>query len=233
MILFHKAMDSETIEDFLDFKCPYCGALNSFPGSAANHARECVNCLETFLVPDTDGAAARTLPLPFETGHLLVRRFEPGDWQDLLEFAFDDEDTATGWLLTVSRARLTEAGQPYPLAIVKRDVNKVIGTLNLMFMGIELDQLELAVNGREDESLSNWKLEALDGALKFCFRELKAHRVCAQCDGQDSESRNLFKDLGMRQEAEFLKNHRNLQEWRTTVWFAMLEAEFFANAGGR
>src|SRR5690242_12789236 len=73
--------DSETIgEDFLDFKCPCCDALNSFPAAAAGHVRECMNCVESFLVPLADGQPARPLPLPVETEKLRLRRFEATDW---------------------------------------------------------------------------------------------------------------------------------------------------------
>jgi hypothetical protein len=72
-------MDSEIVEDFLDFKCPYCGTLNSFPASAANLVRECMNCLEPFLVPETDGGTALKFPLPYwkrsiSRTHLAVKK---------------------------------------------------------------------------------------------------------------------------------------------------------------
>ena len=223
-------MSSETVEDFLDFKCPYCGALNSFPTSAANLARECMNCFETFLVPATDGGEARKLPLPFETSRLRLRRFEPVDWKDLLEFEFDEEDDATGWLLAVSKARFTEVRQPFYLAVEARDLGKVIGSLSLTFLDAALNQTEISLSAGKAESLPGWELESLEGALGFCFRELKLHRVCAQCEGNDSESRQLFKEAGMRQEAEFVKNHSADGEWRDTLWFAVLEEEYFKNS---
>jgi RimJ/RimL family protein N-acetyltransferase len=217
-------------EDFLDFKCPYCGALNSFSTSAANLARECLNCLETFLVPATDGGEARKLPLPIETSKLRLRRFEPTDWKDLLEFEFDDEDDATGWLLRISQARLTEVGQPFYLAIEARDAGKVIGSFSLMFTDVALNQMEFSLTAGQADSLPGWELEALDAALDFCFQELRLHRVCAQYKSDYSEGRQLFKDAGMRQEAEFVKNHLVDGEWLTTLWFAILEEEYFTDA---
>jgi RimJ/RimL family protein N-acetyltransferase len=226
----YRTMNPETSEDFLDFKCPSCGALNSFPGSAANLARECMNCFETFLVPAVDGGMARTLPLPIETARLRLRRFEPTDWKDLLEFEFDDEDDATGWLLTVSKAKLTEVRQPFYLAVEARDANKVIGSLSLMFLDSELNQMDIALSPGNADTLPGWEAEAFDAALDFCFRDLKLHRVCARCDGNDSDSRGLFEKIGMRQEAEFVKNHFADGEWLSSAWFAMLEEEYFRGA---
>jgi ribosomal-protein-alanine N-acetyltransferase len=224
-------MDPEIAgEDFLDFKCPYCGALNSFPTSAACLARECMNCLETFLVPETAESAARRLPLPVEAARLRLRRFEPGDWKDLLEFEFDDEDDATGWLHKISQARFTEIRQPFYLAVQARDTGKVIGSLGLMFPDPALDQMEISLTAGKAESLAGWELEAFEAALDFCFQELHLHRVYAQCKRDDSESRRIYQEAGMRQEAEFVKNYFVDGEWQTTLWFAMLAEEYFSES---
>jgi RimJ/RimL family protein N-acetyltransferase len=217
-----------TGEDFLDFKCPYCAALNSFPTTAAGRARECMNCLETFLVPASNGAAARRLPLPVEASRLRLRRFEPSDWKDLLEFQFEDEDDATGWLLTVSQARLTEVRRPFYLAVEARDAGKVIGSLSLMFSDPELNQMEISLTAGKAESLPGWELETFDAALDFCFQELRLHRVFAQCKRDDSETQRLFKESGMRQEAEFVKDDFANGQWLTTLWFALLDEEYFS-----
>lgn len=224
-------MNSEmTGEDFLDFKCPYCGALNSFPASAARLARECMNCLETFLVPvpESSESAARRLPLPVEGTRLRLRRFEPGDWKDLLEFQFDEEDEATGWLHSISQARLTEVRQPFYLAVEVRETRKVIGSFSLMFSDPSLNQMEISVTPGKAGSLPGWELETFDAALDFCFQELHLHRVYAQCNRDDSEGRRLYEGSGMRQEAEFIKNHFLDGQWRSTLWYAILAEEYFS-----
>src|ERR1700722_10980206 len=138
-------MDSEIVgEDFIDFKCPHCNALNSFTTSAARHVRECVNCMEAFLVPEADGGAARIIPLQLETQNIRLRRFEPADWEQLLEFRFEDEDEATGWLLINSEIRITEVRQTFSLAIETRESSKIIGSLGLSFTDPELNQMELS-----------------------------------------------------------------------------------------
>jgi RimJ/RimL family protein N-acetyltransferase len=224
-------MNAETTgEDFLDFKCPYCGALNSFPTSAARLARECMNCMETLVVPSKDGEPARGLPLPIESSRLRLRRFEPSDWKDLLEFEFDDEDDATSWLHQISQARLTEIRRPFYLAVEARDAGKVIGSLSLMFTDPALNQMEISLTGGKTDSLPDWKFESFETAFDFCFQELGLHRVYAQCQQDDSESRRLYQEAGMRQEAEFVKNHFVEGEWRTTLWFAMLAEEYFSES---
>lgn len=218
-------------EDFLDFKCPYCGSLNSFPTSAAGLVRECLNCLETFLVPDTDGGAARQLPLPVETPTIRIRRFEPTDWEDLLEFQFDDEDDATGWLLELSKARITETRQPFYFAVEVKETEKVVGSLGLRFTDSAFNQVEFSLVCKKPAPVEGLELEAVKAALGFCFQDLRVHRVFAQCVDSDAESRELFAKAGMRQEAEFVKNKWTDEGWQTTFWFAMLDEEFGDSAG--
>jgi [ribosomal protein S5]-alanine N-acetyltransferase len=216
-------------QDFLDFKCPYCGMLNSFPTTAAKLPRECLNCQETFLVPEMDQGTARALPLPFESERIRLRRFEPTDWQDLLEFKFEEEDDATGWLLEMSKSRFTDIRRPFYLAIQVKETGKVAGSLDLRYSDEEFNQMELSWSSVKPEPLPGFTLEALEGAFEFCFRELHLHRVFAQCLSEDAESQKLFKEAGMRQEAEFLKNIWIDGKWQTTLWFAMLEDEYLSD----
>jgi [ribosomal protein S5]-alanine N-acetyltransferase len=223
-----RVMDPEIVgEDFLDFKCPHCGALNSFPTSAAGLARECVNCLELVLVPTKDGEPGRKLPLPIETPKIRLRKFQAPDWTDLLEFEFEDEDEATGWIHKVCSVRSGERLEPMYLAMEARDSRKVVGTLGFRFVDASFEQVELSFSSNPAAMPAGLELEALDAALYFCFQDLKVHRVTMQCAAQDSERRKLLTELGMRQEGEFLKHHRVGAEWISTVWFAMLEEEYF------
>jgi len=224
-------MDTEIIgEDFLDFKCPYCSALNSFPTSAAGLARECVNCLDLLLVPTKDGGAARKLPLPIESSRVRLRKFEAGDWKDLLEYQFEDEDEATGWIHTISIPRSTETRPPFYLAVEALDARKVIGTVGFNFLDPSFNQVELTLTSNKAVATPGVELEALDTALEFCFQELNLHRVISQCPAENSERRQLLNDLGMRQEAEFVKHTHVAGEWISVVWFAMLEEEYFKDA---
>lgn len=226
-----RVMDTEIVgEDFLDFKCPYCSALNSFPTSAAGLARECVNCLDLLLVPLKDGEPGKKLPLPAEGPRIRLRKFEAGDWKDLLEFQFEDEDEATGWIHAISTPRSTEMRSPFYLAVATRDAHKVIGTVGLNFLDASFNQVELTLTSNTSAALPGVELEALDAALEFCFQELNLHRVTSRCPAEDSERRRLLSELGMRQEAEFVKHTYVAGEWISVVWFAMLEEEYFKDA---
>lgn len=217
-------------EDFLDFRCPYCGTTNSFPASAAGLPRECVNCLEAFLVPSKGEEAARPMPLPIETSKFRLRRFAAGDWKDLLEFQCAEEDEATEWLQRISQTRFTELRQPFFLAIELRSNAKVVGSVSFMFVDAALNQMEISLSDEKAGALGGLELEVLEAVLEFCFQELNLHRVIAQCGATVAGMQRLYAQLGMRKEAEFVKHQFVNGEWLSTAWFAILEDEYFSDA---
>jgi RimJ/RimL family protein N-acetyltransferase/phage FluMu protein Com len=223
-----RIMDSELVgEDYLDFKCPHCGALNSFPTSAAKLVRECVNCLDLFVVPEKDGEPARKLSLEVEGPRIRLRFFEARDWKDLLEYQFQDEDEATGWILKSSTLRTSEHRDPFYLAAEVRETHKVVGTVGFRFLDVSFNQVEISLEANTAAQLPGLELEALEAALAFCFQEMSLHRVVFQCEASEAERRKLLNELGMRQEAEFVKQWYIDGKWVSTVWFAMLEEEYF------
>jgi RimJ/RimL family protein N-acetyltransferase len=217
-------------ENFVDFKCPYCGALNSFPTSAANLTRECMNCLEAFLVPSKGEEVARPVPLPIGTSKFHLRRFTATDWKDLLEFQCADEDEATEWLQRISQTRFADLRQPFFLAIELLSSAKVIGSVSFTFVDLALNQMEVSLSSEKAAALHGLELEVLETALEFCFRELNLHRVIAQCGAQEAGTQRLYARLGMRKEAEFVKHQFVNGEWLSTAWFAILEEEYFSDA---
>lgn len=221
-------MDSETVgEDFLDFKCPHCGTLNSFPTSAANRVRECVNCLDLLIVPAKDGEAAHKLPASVEGPRIRLRFLEPLDWKDLLEFQFEDEDEATGWIPKSGTARTEETRLPFYFAVEIKETHKVVGTVGFTFIDHMLDQVELTAEGKNPAALPGLAMETFDVALDYCFQEMNLHRVVTRCSPDEAECCKLFRELGMRQEGEFRKHYRVEREWKSTVYFALLEEEYF------
>ncbi len=226
-------MNSEIVgEDFLDFKCPHCGALNSFPTSAAGLPRECVNCLQPFLVPTTDGGPALIIPLPYETPKIRLRKFEPIDWKDLLEFEFDEEDQATAWLYEISDARLTDLRKTFWLAVENFESKKVIGNLGLDFVDEKYNQARMYLSSGTLTNASDLTPAAYRAALGFCFEKLRVHRVATSCNGQELETREALIQSGLRQEGEFVKDQYISGNWVSTFWFAMLEEEYFKNESG-
>ena len=211
----------------MDFKCPYCDALNSFPSSAAGLTRQCMNCIEAFIVPSHGEQIAKKVLLPIETEKFRLRRFEPEDWEALLEFQCEDEGEATSWLHQVSQVRFGEVRRPFELAIALRDSGKVIGSAGLMFTDPALNQMEISLSLNQTATPKGLAVEVLEAILDFCFQELNLHRVIAECNSNEIDTRRLYEQVGMRKEAEFVKQYFVNGEWLSTTWYAILEEEYF------
>ena len=164
-----------------------------------------------------------------EGPRIRLRFFEPRDWQDLLEFQFEDEDEATGWILKNGTMRTGEMRGPFYLAVEGRETHKVVGTLGFRFLDATFNQAEISLESNTGSPLPGLELEAFEAALAFCFQEMNLHRVVSQCGASESERRKILGELGMRQEAEFVKHLYLDGEWMSTVWFAMLEEEYSKN----
>lgn len=214
-----------TGENFLDFKCPHCGELNSFPQDCIGLVRECVNCMENLIVPEADSEFGKKIPLPINSARLVLRRFEPGDGDDLLKFMFDNEQDVSHWLENDSKVKLTTPDRIFSLAVQVRG-GRVIGSVGLRFTDFGSREIEISTDVNQTDQFKDFAAEAVAAALGFCFRDLKLHRVIARCGHNDTGACQLFETAGMRREGEFIKNHFADGEWLNTIWFAMLDEEY-------
>lgn len=225
-------------ESFLDFKCPHCGASVSFPQQDAGYPRACPSCMATFIVPTDGSTVGRELPLPLNTERLVLRRFVPGDWRDLLAivsdeelFAYTDdaplsEEAVLHWLEQDSAVTLTTTGHWFFLGLELKEGGKLIGYAGLNRREAEAD---LFIRVHRDFQKKAFALEAMDALLEFAFAT-RLHRVAAICDARNTAARKLLDRLGLRREGEFIKNKWTGEEWVNTLAYAALDEEW-ANAG--
>ena len=125
---------------------------------------------------------------------------------------------------TKSWIRLTTPGQIFFLAIVLTAPRKVVGYLGLNLA--DESQAILQIFLSRSFQKQGLAIEALDALLGFCFEAIKLHRATASCDSRNQAARKLFQNVGMRQEAEFVKDTPGAEGWLSTVWYAALEEEY-------
>jgi RimJ/RimL family protein N-acetyltransferase/predicted RNA-binding Zn-ribbon protein involved in translation (DUF1610 family) len=232
-----KADRMETEEHFLDFKCPFCGENVAYPQSAVGLVRECINCLAEFIVPEPGSETARTIPIPITADRLVLRRFVAEDLEALTALAADEEfflhtegseadreRSVSQWLNRQRQFKLT-GRQETLLAMVTRTGDKLIGFVSLGIYDEVQASLEIELHPSFQHQ--GFALEAVDGALGFCFEALKLHRVTAGCDSRNAAACRLFDRVGMRREGEAIKDSRLPDgSWGNTVTFAVLEEEY-------
>ncbi len=225
-------------EDFIDFTCPYCKDPVSFPLQNRGSLQQCPMCYESLLVPQEPGKPGRKIPVPFATERLTLRRLDPGDWRDLLEFLSNDEDfqhtaghpldedAILKWLESDPHVKLTTPDQTFCLGVSLREGGKLIGYIGLRLDAPELLQARLTIHLNRAFQKQGYALEALKGVLKFCFKEIQLHRVSTSCDSRHSAAVKLLENVGLRREGEFVKDSLIHGEWTNTVWYAALREEY-------
>ena len=225
-------------EDFIDFKCPYCGDPVSFPEPCRGLLQECPGCAESVIVPADGSGVGRQPPLPLTTDRLVLRRLRGTDWKDLLELTSDEElfrylegrplseEEILQWLENDRHAKLTTPNQTFCLGMELRDGGKLVGYLSLGFT--EPQRLQAGFNLFLSRSCQRKGLaaEALAAMLDFCFAGINLHRVTALCDSRHAAACRLFEKTGLRREGEFLKDHRLNDEWANSVHYALLKEEY-------
>jgi RimJ/RimL family protein N-acetyltransferase len=224
-----------TEENFIDFRCPYCGETISFPRENAGHPQTCPGCTESVIVPEDGSPEGHKLPLPITTQRLVLRRFAPADWQDLLECLSDEEtfrhiegrpleeDDVLRWLERESQVKLTTPDQPFYLGIQSQENEKLIGYVSLSFSEPFQAALQVVLNRAFQRK--GFALEAMGAVLGFCFDAIRLHRVTALCHGQNGPACKLCEKAGLRREGEFVKSRLFDGAWINTVSYAALEED--------
>ncbi len=227
-----------TEESFLDFTCPFCGEGVAFPREDAGQLRECPNCRESVIVPDDGGGPGRKPPLPITTPRLVLRRLTTGDWKDLLEVLSDEEvfrymegqplgeEQVIRWLEHDSVVKLTTPDQLFYLGIEVRDGGRLIGYAALNFTDPRRSQARLNICLNPKFHHKGFALEATDALIRFCFADIRLHRVTGCCDSRNTAACRLLENVGMRREGEFVKDNFLNGEWANSVWYAALDEEY-------
>lgn len=176
--------------------------------------------------------------MKIETKRLRIRRFSPGDADDLYDYLSQEAVvkyepygvyTRAGAAAEAKRRAEDEAF----FAVCLKENGKVIG--NLYFARQEPEAImtwELGYVFNSNYWGRGYASEACRAILKYAFEELNAHRVVAMCNPQNTASWKLLEGLYFRREGHLVKNiYFNKNEegkplWNDTYIYAMLGVEY-------
>lgn len=159
-----------------------------------------------------------------ETERLLLRDFEPTDFDDVHEYSSDyenvrhmmfgpntPEQTRDYLERQCVEEREAQPRMHYNVAIVRKEDGKVLGGISL-HLNWRRDDGILGVILNRHYSGCGYVREAMEGALDFFFGVLKLHRVHAVCDVNNEGVIRLFEKLGLRNEGRMVKRGKNRLE---------------------
>jgi len=224
-------------ENFIDFKCPYCERIVSFPDDDVGLVQECPECGETIVVPQPGSEFGNKLAIPVTTARLTLRRLRPEDLEDMLEVQQGDEGSLYGdqraknetemsaWLQSEAQQSLTrpdEAGRySLWLGIELQTSGKLVGFLSLYFTDVERLQTGVTVDVNPAYQKQGYATEALSGVIGFCFEGIGLHRVIGSCESAHLAARRVMEKAGMKFEGEFRQNifRDGLPKRSAWLWF--------------
>jgi RimJ/RimL family protein N-acetyltransferase len=219
-------------ENFIDFKCPFCKAMASYPESDAGFVRACPNCMEDLLVPSDGNGTGLTIPLPVTTPRLRLRRLALDDGKDLMGVTQQDEEAVTAWLERDTQVRLTTPQQTFYLGIELCEREKLIGYFGLTLADADRRLATFTFELNPQFQNGEADAEAIDALLGFCFERIHLHRLMTMADSGDTSRCKLFERVGMRREAEFIKDRWVEGEWKSSIWYAALDEDYESSEEG-
>jgi RimJ/RimL family protein N-acetyltransferase len=117
-------------------------------------------------------------------------------------------------------------GTWFQLALVHRASGELVGDCGLHFLKDDNRQCEIGITVSPLHQRRGYAREAVQSALEFLFVGLGKHRVFASIDPRNTPAIELFKRVGMRQEAHFVESLWLNGEWVDDVIFAVLQREW-------
>ncbi len=187
----------------------------------------------------------QNLPSSFETARLLVRRYrsEDASWYAPMSrrnqahlaryesgnpvMSIETEADATAVIQGFIES--WEARRAFFLGAFRRDTGVFVAQIYIGVASWDLPELELGYFADAAHTGQGFVTEAAQGALRFCFRELGAHRVRLECDDTNIASYRVAERCGMIREGHLRENHRHADGALTgTLLYGLLHHEFKA-----
>jgi RimJ/RimL family protein N-acetyltransferase len=171
----------------------------------------------------------------FTTERLLVRRFEPEDWEELYEYVSDQQVlkfepyAAFNMKQAKEEAARRKTDERF-YAVCLKDNNKLIG--NLYFNKEAFDTWELGYTFSRKHQGNGYATESAQGMMNYAFNKLGARRIIALCNPKNTRSWKLMERLHMRREALFIqKGYFKVDNDGNPIWtdsyeYAILKSEW-------
>lgn len=172
-----------------------------------------------------------------ETERLLIRRFNPDDWQDLFEYLsleevvkyepygiFTEDESKS------EAIRRSENPDFWAVCLKNGGKGKLIGNIYLSMR--EFDTWELGYVFNSEYHGNGYATEAARAVVNDAFRNRNARRVIAMCNPLNERSWKLLQRLGMRQEGHlrqniyFKKDKSGCPIWSDTYEYGILASEW-------
>lgn len=181
---------------------------------------------------------------PIYTARLTLRPYTLDDFDDLYAIQSDPEVTRYLYWETRDEAavradlqakmgasEIREVGDRLFLAVVWREVERVVGGVTLTWLSREDGGGEIGYVFNREFAGHGLATEATSALLRLAFTlpvdgGLGLHRVIGRLDARNTASAKVLERLGLRREAHFVENEYVKGEWTDELVYAILESEW-------
>ena len=168
-----------------------------------------------------------------ETERLILRRYQPGDLQDLFEYLSDERvvEFEPYKPMTLEEARDNLAWRistDEMIAVELRQTHKMIG--NVYLGKREFEALEIGYVFNQNYWGAGYAAESCQALVRRAFSS-GTHRIYGECDPANTRSWKLLEALGFRREAHlrrnvfFWKDPEGRPIWKDTYVYAKLDTD--------
>jgi len=173
-----------------------------------------------------------------KTDRLLLREFAAADWPALhaveslpevakyQDFAPRTEEESRAYVLDSITDAQTELRSTYDFAVVLRTEDHLIGRCGLGIKDRGIGEAVLWYTLHPAYWGHGYMTEAARAMVDFGFRELRLHRIWADCDPANIGSWRVLEKIGMRREGHLRENARVKGEWVDSLIYAILASEW-------
>lgn len=171
-----------------------------------------------------------------ETDRLILRDFQPGDFENFFatsqdpeyrKFYSEKEMTQEFWRIIFERnlSPEQEDRQQYQLAICLRN-GELIGTCGVRTEDEENQQASFGCAIARPYWGKGLAFEASYRIIDYGFSTLPLHRIFAETNSENARARSLAERLGMKLEGELRHNRFFRGRWWNTVIYSILRDEW-------
>ena len=175
-----------------------------------------------------------------ESDRLFLREFGPDDFEAVHLYATDMEvvrymewgpnstEETRAFLTRAQSQASVDPRTTYELAVVEISTGRLVGGIGLHSQGL---QSMLGYCFARSVWGQGYASEAAQLVVGFAFKSLRAHRLWARCDAENSASLRVLEKLGMRREGRLRHECQIRGVWRDTVVCAILNEEWNSGIG--
>lgn len=174
------------------------------------------------------------------TERLVLREFEEDDWRPVLSYQMDplylrynpwtlrtemDVKSFIQGFIVWQRER---PRRRFQLAFTLKASGQLIGNGGIRIKNAYAREADIGYELDNRYWGQGYATEAAQALVDFGFKELRLHRIWAQCIAENGASAHVLEKLGMRLEGHFRENEWMKNRWWDTLQYAILEHEWNA-----